>query len=71
MGMYVLNGADGQTERAMLKRRRELERQVVDRMIEAYKNNSCEVAEAMDTRIDRSGNLLGWIRELEELLGRI
>ena len=36
---------------------------IVDRLIDCYNRNSVEVAEYLDTRIDRSGNLLGWLRE--------
>ena len=45
----------------------EKERLVLNRLVEQYLNNRVEVAEAIDTRIDRSGNLLGWLRELAAL----
>jgi len=40
---------------------------VVDRLTEAYKLHPVEVAKACDEAIDRSGNLLGWLRELARI----
>lgn len=37
-------------------------RKVVDRLVHCYTSRPVDVAEACDEVIDRSGNLLGWIR---------
>jgi hypothetical protein len=44
-----------------------VERQVIESLLASYRRNSAEVAAAIDTSIDRSGNLLGLIRELVQL----
>lgn len=38
---------------------------IATRLVEAYRHRPCEVAAALDEIIDRSGNLLGWVRELD------
>jgi hypothetical protein len=40
-----------------------LPQKIVDRLVLAYKDRPLEVAKACDEVIDRSGNLLGWVRE--------
>ena len=43
----------------------QIEQKIIDRLIDAYNGkNSREVAKAIDEQIDRSGNLLGWLRQL-------
>ncbi len=42
--------------------RAELDRQIVDRLVEAYTANYAGIAKVLDKDIDPSGNLLGWLR---------
>lgn len=46
--------------------RDELRAAAADRLAEAYRRNPAKVAESCDVVIDRSGNLLGWLRRLAE-----
>lgn len=38
---------------------------IAARLVETYRLRPCEVAAALDETIDRTGNLLGWVRTLE------
>jgi hypothetical protein len=44
----------------------ELNAKIVARLVRAYRVHPVEVATACDEQIDRSGNLLGWLREVTQ-----
>lgn len=44
-----------------------VEAKLLTRLVEAYRNNPVGVAKACDEQIDRSGNLLGYLREAASL----
>jgi hypothetical protein len=41
-----------------------LERQIMNRLVEAYRRDPVGIGTACDEQIDRSGNLLDWLRDL-------
>lgn len=45
----------------------ELASKVLNRMVEGYRLRPADVATACDEQIDRSGNLLGWLREASRI----
>ena len=47
--------------------RQELAAKIADRLALVYKERAFDLAEACDEKIDRSGNLLGWIRDYAAL----
>ena len=44
--------------------KRKIKHLIIKRLIEVYKKNPDVIAKALDEEIDRSGNLLGWVREI-------
>lgn len=45
----------------------ELALQIADRMTLVYRAHPAEIAETCDEQIDRSGNLLGWLRDYSRI----
>lgn len=41
----------------------ELDRKIVDRLVEVYNRDSVGLAYLLDEQVDQSGNLLGWLRD--------
>lgn len=46
-----------------LSRLDELRGKIFDRLVDAYMQRPVAVAKACDEMIDRSGNMLGWLRD--------
>jgi hypothetical protein len=43
---------------------------IADRLAQAYEKDRARVAKACDEEVDRSGNLLGWLRDYVMLKGQ-
>lgn len=43
---------------------RKLKHLIIERLVECFQKKPSAVAKALDEEIDRTGNLLGWLREL-------
>ncbi len=41
---------------------------ITHRLLEVYQMRPADVSEVIDTQLDRSGNLLGWLRQLNRII---
>ena len=51
-----------------MERESELRLLIAERVLQAYHANPPKIACLIDEQVDRSGNLLGWLRDLDLLL---